>query len=66
MNTIRRFRRRQAERLERQYTTKWVAAQRDRGAVLPLVLVMIIVGALIVIPVTMYTTAVVRANRVEE
>lgn len=65
-DTIRRFRRRQAERLERQYTTEWVAHQRDRGAVLPLVLVMIIVGALIVIPVTSYTISVIRANKVEE
>lgn len=64
--TIRGLRRRNAARLERQYTTKWVDAQRDRGAVLPLVLVMIIVGALIVIPITTYTTSVLRANKVEE
>ena len=66
MNRIRHIRRRHRERLECQYTTQWVAAQRDRGAVLPLVLVMIIVGALIVIPVTAYTTSVLRANRVEQ
>ena len=66
MNTIRRLRQRHVARLERQYTTEWVAARRDRGAVLPLVLVMIIVGALIVIPVTAYTTSVLRANKVEE
>ena len=47
-------------------TTDWVQARRDRGAVLPLVLVLIVVGALIVIPVTAYTVSVLRANRVEE
>lgn len=47
-------------------TTHWVRARRDRGAVLPLVLVLIVVGALIVIPVTAYTVSVLRANRVEE
>ncbi len=46
--------------------TQWVQARRDRGAVLPLVLVLIVIGALIVIPVSAYTVSVLRANRVEE
>lgn len=48
-----------------QVTTRWLESRRDRGAVLPLVLVLIVVGALIVIPVTAYTVSVLRANRVE-
>lgn len=39
---------------------------RDRGAALPMVLVMIVIGAMIVVPVMTYTSAVLRANKVEQ
>lgn len=38
---------------------------RDQGAVLPLVLVMILIGAMIVVPILAYTSSVLSANRVE-
>ena len=45
-------------------TTRWVQRHRDEGAVLPLVLVLIVIGALVVIPLMDYTVSVLRANKV--
>ena len=47
-------------------TTRWLEHSRDRGAVLPLVLVLVIVGALIVIPLMTYVVTVLKANQVEQ
>lgn len=42
-----------------------VSRRRDEGAILPLVLIMIVIGALIVLPLIRYSISVLRANEVE-